>query len=87
MVRIRARSSRTRRRTDRPLSALRHYAGPEYQIGRPVAEREQTALRAVDVARATGDANEIARALATLGACYRSAARFDEAERRLYRGV
>lgn len=54
---------------------LRHYAVLEYQIGRPVATCEQTALRAVDVARATSDANEIARALATLGACYRSAGR------------
>jgi len=60
---------------------LRHYAVLEYQAGRPVATSERTALRAVEVARATNDANEIARALATLGACYRSAGRFEEAER------
>jgi predicted ATPase/Tfp pilus assembly protein PilF len=62
---------------------LRHYAVLEYQVGRPVATCERTALRAVEVARATSDANEIARALAILGACYRSAGRFDEAERKL----
>jgi predicted ATPase/Flp pilus assembly protein TadD len=62
---------------------LRHYAVLEHQAGRPVATCERTALQAVEVARATGDANEIARALATLGACYRSAGRFDEAERKL----
>jgi predicted ATPase/class 3 adenylate cyclase len=62
---------------------LRHYAVLEYQVGRPVATCERTAMQAVEVARATSDANEIARALATLGACYRSAGRFDEAEREL----
>ncbi|MFY9739687.1 MAG: adenylate/guanylate cyclase domain-containing protein [Candidatus Cybelea sp.] len=60
---------------------LRHYAVLAYQAGRPVATCERTALHAVEAARATNDANEIARALATLGACYRSAGRFDEAER------
>jgi predicted ATPase/class 3 adenylate cyclase/Flp pilus assembly protein TadD len=62
---------------------LRHYAVLEYQVGRPVATCERTALQAVEIARATSDANEIARALATLGACYRSAGRFDEAESKL----
>ena len=62
---------------------LRHYAVLEHQAGRPVTACERTALRAVEVARATSDANEIARALATLSACYRSAGRFDEAERNL----
>jgi predicted ATPase/class 3 adenylate cyclase/Flp pilus assembly protein TadD len=62
---------------------LRHYAVLEYQVGRPVATCERTALQAVEVGRATSDANEIARALAILGTCYRSAGRFDEAERKL----
>jgi predicted ATPase/class 3 adenylate cyclase len=62
---------------------LRHYAVLEYQVGRPVATCERTAQQAVEVARATSDANEIARALAILGACYRSAGRFDEADRKL----
>jgi predicted ATPase/Flp pilus assembly protein TadD len=62
---------------------LRHYAVLEYQVGRPVATCERTARQAVEVARGTGDANEIARALAILGGCYRSAGRFDEAERKL----
>ncbi len=62
---------------------LRHYAILQYQVGLPVATCERTALRAVEVARATSDANDIARALATLGACYRSAGRFDEADRKL----
>lgn len=50
-------------------------------VGRPIAQLERTALAAVDVAREAGDVDEIARALANLGACYRSTARFDEAER------
>ncbi len=58
---------------------LRHCVLLEWLVGRPLAEREQTALGAVEIARATGDANEIARALANLGGCYRAAARFDEA--------
>jgi predicted ATPase/class 3 adenylate cyclase/Flp pilus assembly protein TadD len=62
---------------------LAHYAVLEYQVGRPVATCERTALRAVEVARATNDANARARALAILAACYRSAGRFDEAEREL----
>ncbi|MGC1380350.1 MAG: TIR domain-containing protein [Candidatus Baltobacteraceae bacterium] len=60
---------------------LRHCVVLEWLVGRPLAQLEETALRAVDVARSTGDANEIARAFANLGACYRSAARFDEADR------
>jgi predicted ATPase/class 3 adenylate cyclase len=62
---------------------LRHYAVLEYQVGRPVATCERTALQAVEIARATNDANEIARAQAILGTCYRSAGRYDEAEREL----
>jgi predicted ATPase/class 3 adenylate cyclase len=62
---------------------LRHCVLLEWLIGRPLAEREITALRALDAARVTNDPNEIARALANLGACYRSSARFDEADRAL----
>lgn len=59
---------------------LRHRVALESQVGRPFAAREQVALRAVEVARATNDPDEIARALAMLGACYRSAGRFAEAD-------
>jgi predicted ATPase/class 3 adenylate cyclase len=60
---------------------LRHCVLLEWLEGRPLGQLEQTALHAVEVAKKTGDANEIARALANLGACYRSAARFEEADR------
>jgi predicted ATPase len=60
---------------------LRHCVLLEWLAGGPLAQREQTALRAVEVARSTNDPNEIARALANLGACYRSDARFVEADR------
>jgi predicted ATPase/class 3 adenylate cyclase len=60
---------------------LRHRVLLEWLVGRPLGRLEQTALHAVEVAKKTGDANEIARALANLGACYRSAARFEEADR------
>jgi predicted ATPase len=59
---------------------LRRAALLEWLVGRPLAEREQSALRALDAARATGDANEIAGALANLGACYRWAGRFEDAD-------
>ncbi len=60
---------------------LRHRVLLEWLVGRSIVELEQTALRALDVARTANDADEIARALANLGACYRSAARFEEADR------
>lgn len=60
---------------------LRHCMFLEWLVGRPTAQLERTALQAVDIARRSGDADEIARALANLGACYRATARFDEAER------
>ncbi|HXO18273.1 MAG TPA: hypothetical protein VN909_08875, partial [Candidatus Dormibacteraeota bacterium] len=60
---------------------LRHCVILEWLVGRPVARREQTALRAVEAARSAGDANEMARALANLGGIYRSYGRFDEADR------
>jgi predicted ATPase/class 3 adenylate cyclase len=60
---------------------LRRVAILDWLVGHPLAQREQTALRAVDLARATNDPNEIARALAALGGWYRSAGRFDEADR------
>ncbi|MBV8170846.1 MAG: TIR domain-containing protein [Candidatus Eremiobacteraeota bacterium] len=58
---------------------LRHCALLEWHVGRPLAQRERTALNALEVARATNDADEIARALANLGANYRLSGRFDEA--------
>ncbi|MEO6834401.1 MAG: adenylate/guanylate cyclase domain-containing protein, partial [Candidatus Tumulicola sp.] len=60
---------------------LRHCVLLEYLVGRPLAHREKSALRALEIARSTDDADEIARALASLGACYRAAGRFEEAER------
>ncbi len=60
---------------------LRHCVLLEWLAGRPLGQLEQTALHAVAIAKKTGDANEIARALANLGACYRSSARFEEADR------
>ena len=59
---------------------LRHCVALESLVGRPFATREQMALRAVEVARATNAADEIARALTMLGASYRSAGRFAEAD-------
>jgi tetratricopeptide (TPR) repeat protein len=59
---------------------LRHCVLLEWLEGRPLGQLEQTALHAVEIAKKTGDANEIARALANLGACYRSAGRFEEAD-------
>ncbi len=60
---------------------LRQRVALESQVGRPLAGREQTAQQAVQLARAASDADEIARALTTLGSCLRSAGRFDEADR------
>jgi predicted ATPase/class 3 adenylate cyclase len=60
---------------------LRHLVRLEWLVGRPMAQREETALAAVEAARAAADPNEVARALANLGGCYRDAGRFDEAER------
>jgi predicted ATPase/class 3 adenylate cyclase/Flp pilus assembly protein TadD len=62
---------------------LRHCVMLEWLAGRPLAEREPVAVRAVEVARGSGDADEIARALANLGGTYRNAGRFDEADRAL----
>ncbi len=59
---------------------LRHCVLLEWLVGTSPAQRQATAERAVEVARGSDDANEISRALANLGACYRSAGRFDEAE-------
>ncbi len=59
---------------------LRHCVLLEWLVGRPLARREETALRALEAARASGDTDECARALANLGACYRSVGRFDEAD-------
>jgi predicted ATPase/class 3 adenylate cyclase len=60
---------------------LRHCVVLEWLVGRPIAAREQTALRAVEAARSANDANEMARALANLGGVYRSCGRFDEADK------
>ncbi|PZR57096.1 MAG: hypothetical protein DLM50_06495 [Candidatus Meridianibacter frigidus] len=59
---------------------LRHYVRLEWLVGRPTAQREKTAAGSVDVARASGDPNEISLALANLATCYRDGGRLDEAE-------
>ncbi len=60
---------------------LRHALVLSRLAGRSPSESEVTALRALEIARAGRDADEVARALANLGGNYRDAARFDEAER------
>lgn len=60
---------------------LRHGVILGWLTGRATADRERLALRAVDVARRSGDTDETARALANLGAIYGTAGRFDDAER------
>ncbi len=59
---------------------LRHRVHLQWLLGVPLAEHEASALRALEAARATSDPDEIARALANLGACYRTGARFEEAD-------
>jgi predicted ATPase/class 3 adenylate cyclase len=59
---------------------LRHYSRLEWLAGRPIAQREATAINALAAARATSDVDEIARAHSSLGSIYRDAGRFDEAE-------
>jgi predicted ATPase/class 3 adenylate cyclase/Flp pilus assembly protein TadD len=61
---------------------LRHCVILGWLTGRATAQREQLALRAVDVAQRSGDPDEIARALGNLGAIYMIAGRFEEAEQR-----
>lgn len=68
----------------------RHHARLEWLVGRPIAQREKTAMDFVAAARASSDPDEIAHALANLGSCYRDAGRFDEAEEMFseaYQGV
>jgi predicted ATPase/class 3 adenylate cyclase len=60
---------------------LRHALVLSRLAGRSPSESEATALRALEVAKAAGDADETAHALANLGGTYRDTARFDEAER------
>lgn len=62
---------------------LRHCVHLQYLLGAPLTEHEATAMRALEAARATNDPDEIARALANVGACYRTGARFEEADRML----
>jgi tetratricopeptide (TPR) repeat protein len=59
---------------------LRHYSRLEWLAGRPIAQREATAIHALAAAAATSDVDEIARAHSSLGSIYRDAGRFDEAE-------
>ncbi|MGZ3551993.1 MAG: adenylate/guanylate cyclase domain-containing protein [Vulcanimicrobiaceae bacterium] len=59
---------------------LRHYVRLEWLVGRPIAQREKTAMDAVAAARASSNPDEIAQALANVGICYRDAGRFDDAE-------
>lgn len=59
---------------------LREAVRLKWLVGRPIAELIKSATDAIAVARASSKADEIARALASLGACYRDAERFDDAE-------
>ena len=59
---------------------LRRCVDLEWLVGRSIAQREKTAVHALAAARSSGDPDEIARALCSLGACYRDAGRFDDAE-------
>lgn len=59
---------------------LRHYVLLQWLAGRTLADRKATAERAVEIAKTTGDANEIAWALTNLGACLQFGGQFDEAE-------
>ncbi len=59
---------------------LRQHVRLKWLVGRPIAELMKTATDAIAAARASRDADEIARALASLGASYRDAERFDDAE-------
>ncbi len=59
---------------------LRHLVRLEWLVGRTLAHREKTAMRALEAARHSSDPNETARSLANLAGCYRDARRFDEAE-------
>ncbi len=63
-----------------PPRFLRHLVRLEWLVGRAIGQREETAVRALSVARASSDADEIAGALANLASCYRDLGRFDEAE-------
>lgn len=59
---------------------LRHYVLLQWLAGRPLSDRAATAERAVEIAKSTGDRDEMARALTNLGACYQTGGQFDEAE-------
>lgn len=60
---------------------MRQHVRLERLVGRSTAERERLATDAAEAARASGDPDETAHALALLGSVYRDARRFDEAER------
>ena len=60
---------------------LRHHVRLEWLVGRSTAQRELRAGDAAAAARASGNVDETANALAMLGSIYRDARRFDEAER------
>ncbi len=59
---------------------LRHYVRLQWLTGRSNEVMEKTAQAALAVAHCSGNANEIAHALANVGNVYRDADRFEEAE-------
>ena len=59
---------------------LRHAVVLAWLVGRPVSDRMETARRAVEIAKQSGDPDEIAGALKNLGASYSSAGEFDAAD-------
>lgn len=58
---------------------LRHKVLLQWVAGRPLADRLAAAQLELEVARRSGEPNEIARALSDLGACYQHVHQFDEA--------
>jgi predicted ATPase len=56
-----------------------HKTRVEWYAGRPHAERETTAVAALDAATTAGDPDEVARALASLAQCHTHAGQYEEA--------
>ena len=59
---------------------LRHCVLLQWLVGNPLADRQAAAELEVEIAKSSGNVNELSRALANLGTCYRFGGRLDEAE-------
>ena len=60
---------------------MRLYVRLLWFVGRPISQRETSAIKSLEIARASNDPSELAWALANLGSVYRDAARYEEADR------